>query len=110
MQLQTDILGISPEATEGDEIATRAFKPPAAKVSGAIEALHHALAQRGTDSLVLLGKKFHIMDNDGNKGVCYEEVCVQLIMCFWCWYIAPAFSIQSTYSLFCRLLECLRGA
>lgn len=80
MQLQTDILGVQLEPTEADEAATRAFKPPAKKVKEAIDALHHALAERGTDSLVLLGKKFHIMDNDGNKGLCYEEVR-SLLLC-----------------------------
>lgn len=74
MQLQTDVLGVCTEPTAEDEAATRAFKPPAAKVSSAIEALHSALAERGTDSLVQLGKKFHVMDNDGNKGLCFEEV------------------------------------
>lgn len=74
MQLQTDILGLATEPTAEDESATRAFKPPAAKVASAIEALHAALAERGTDSLVRLGKKFHVMDNDGNKGLCFEEV------------------------------------
>jgi hypothetical protein len=73
VQLQSDLLGISPDAT-GDAESTRAFKPAASKVSSAIDALHHALAERGTDSLVQLGKKFHVMDNDGAKGLSYEEV------------------------------------
>ena len=59
MQLKSDVLGLSTEPTEADEAATRSFKPPSAKVKSAVDALHHALAERGTDSLVLLGKKFH---------------------------------------------------
>ena len=44
------------------------------KVEAAQEALRQAFAQRGCDTLLRLGKKFKIMDDDGSKGVSYEEV------------------------------------
>jgi hypothetical protein len=78
MQIKSDILGESAK-TSAQEGGTGSFKPPAEKLTAAIEALHHALAERGTDSLVLLGKKFHVMDNDGNRGLCYEEVWVHFV-------------------------------
>lgn len=82
MQLKTDVLGVAPESAGEGEASARSFKPPAAKVTSAVDALHHALAERGTDSLVQLGKKFHVLDNDGSNGLCYEEVCVHE-----CWFV-----------------------
>jgi hypothetical protein len=64
--------------SEGMVASSRGFKPPTEKVQSALNALHEALSKRGTDSLVLLGKKFHIMDDDSSNGLSYEEVRIYL--------------------------------
>jgi hypothetical protein len=48
--------------------------PPAQKVDAALEALRQAFAKRGCDSLLRLGKKFAILDDDQSHQLTYEEV------------------------------------
>jgi hypothetical protein len=74
LQIRIDLLGMKPTPAPLEAGATRGFQPPGTKVSAALDAFHSALALRGTDALVRLGKSFHIMDDDGSKGICYEEV------------------------------------
>lgn len=79
MQMQSELLG-----SAGVETGTRELNGssrtrsavPAKKVKASQDALRAALANRGTDTLVRLGKKFHIIDDDGSKGLSYEEVCI----------------------------------
>jgi hypothetical protein len=62
----------------GMMMSSRGVKPGAQKAEAAQAALHEAFAKRGCDTLLRLGKKFHTMDDDANKGLTYEEVRVWL--------------------------------
>lgn len=76
-RMQADLLGGEAQVATGTRElngSTRARTAvPANKVKSAQEALRAALAHRGTDTLVRLGKKFHIMDDDRSNGLSYEE-------------------------------------
>ena len=83
--MQTELLG----GTSGAETATRdlngssrprAAAVPSNKLQASQDALRAALAHRGTDTLVRLGKKFHIMDDDMSKGLSYEEVGLDITL------------------------------
>jgi hypothetical protein len=58
---------------ESNGAASRSFKPAAGKLEAAQAALHDAFAKRGCDTLLRLGKKFHVMDDDDSQGLSYEE-------------------------------------
>lgn len=82
--MQADLLGGESEVATGTRELNGASmrsrgSVPSNKLKSAQEALRAALSHRGTDTLVRLGKKFHIMDDDGSKGLSYEEVCTSLL-------------------------------
>ena len=72
--------GAAPPQTVGGGTGDRAMagthgsKPSSQKVEAALAALREAFAKRGCDTLLRLGKKFHVMDDDGSSGLSFEEV------------------------------------
>ena len=86
LQMQTELLGGSGGAETAMRDLNGSSRPRAAgvpsnKLQASQDALRAALAHRGTDTLVRLGKKFHIMDDDNSKGLSYEEVSNGSLLC-----------------------------
>lgn len=79
LQMQSDLLGENAAAGTGTRELNGSLRAhssvPQNKVKSSQDELRAALSNRGTDTLVRLGKKFFIMDDDRSNGLSYEEVC-----------------------------------
>lgn len=92
--MQTDLLGDNAAAATGTRELNGSVRArssvPQNKVKSSQEQLRAALSNRGTDTLVRLGKKFFIMDDDRSNGLSYEEVCMlyaRLPSVSFCWCV-----------------------
>eukprot|EP00892_Ulva_mutabilis_P003023 jgi/Ulvmu1/12721/UM095_0025.1 len=78
-RMQSDLLGGGATGAEkgtrelNGSSRPRAAAVPSNKVKASQDAFRAALAHRGTDTLVRLGKKFFIMDDDHSHSLSYEE-------------------------------------